>query len=208
MARALLKSARHAAPEPLAPLKSPWRFLTTAALALMLALVVIRVTISESARSDFSAFPNTVAAPATPGPTTGLVLDLLFLHPGPAGGHASPGGPQLQHPLRPLPHHHVRLGRVDAAERGVGVGQVPRGDFRGTLDRGAGHALVGIQLVVTWLRNAHPRGRRARPAAGAPRARLLLPIRRSPRPPPRDGEGPCGARCRAGNTEYLRGKTD
>ncbi|HEY8749111.1 MAG TPA: O-antigen ligase family protein, partial [Tepidisphaeraceae bacterium] len=76
------KSARHTAgQENLAPEASPWRVLTRTAFVLMIALVVVRATIFESLRNELQVVPGTVGAPATPGPATGLTLDLFFCIP-------------------------------------------------------------------------------------------------------------------------------
>jgi O-antigen ligase len=80
MPKAATKSAKRSAPPTLGPAESPWRFLTRFAFVLMLLLVVVRATISESVNSDFQ-MAGSVAAPATPGPATGLLLDLLFCIP-------------------------------------------------------------------------------------------------------------------------------
>src|SRR5215472_14763953 len=80
MPKAATKSAKRSAPPTLGPAESPWRFLTRIAFVLMLLLVVVRATISESVNSDFQ-MAGSVAAPSTPGPATGLLLDLLFCIP-------------------------------------------------------------------------------------------------------------------------------
>jgi len=80
MGKAALKSAKRSTPPTLTPAESPWRFITRIAFGLLLVLVVVRATISESVNTDFQGV-GAVAAPATPGPATGLLLDLLFCLP-------------------------------------------------------------------------------------------------------------------------------
>jgi len=80
MGKAALKSAKRSGPATLTPVESPWRFITRVAFGLLLVLVVVRATISESVNTDFQGV-GAVAAPATPGPATGLLLDLLFCLP-------------------------------------------------------------------------------------------------------------------------------
>lgn len=58
-----------------------WRVLTQAAFFLALVLVIARATIPEAVRDEVLPMPGTSGAPSTPGPATGLVLDLLCCVP-------------------------------------------------------------------------------------------------------------------------------
>jgi tetratricopeptide (TPR) repeat protein len=80
MRRTATKSGRKP-PSPLAPIEGPWRGLTRAAFVLAIVLVIVRATMSEIIRDEVLPVPGTTAAPAVPGPATGLFLDLLFCGP-------------------------------------------------------------------------------------------------------------------------------
>jgi tetratricopeptide (TPR) repeat protein len=73
--------SRRKTPSPLAPIEGPWRGLTRAAFVLAIVLVIVRATMSELIRDELLPVPGTTAAPAVPGPATGLFLDLLFCLP-------------------------------------------------------------------------------------------------------------------------------
>src|SRR5258708_3402003 len=60
---------------------TPWFRLTRFAFVLMILLVIVRASIPEVLRNDLLPVPGATAAPAVPGPATGLFLDLLFCLP-------------------------------------------------------------------------------------------------------------------------------
>lgn len=80
MPKAATKPPRKPAPT-LAPAQGPWHRLTQLAFIIGIVLVIVRATMSEVVRDEILAVPGTAGAPATPGPTTGLLLDLLFCLP-------------------------------------------------------------------------------------------------------------------------------
>jgi tetratricopeptide (TPR) repeat protein len=80
MPRTATKSARRAA-SVLTPDEGPWPRLTQFAFLLAIILVIVRATMSEVVRDEILPIPNTTGTPMTPGPATGLFLDLLFCLP-------------------------------------------------------------------------------------------------------------------------------
>jgi len=82
MPRAALKERRKspARRQPAAPGR-PWKRLTQTAFFLSLVLVIARVAMQETFRSESLPVPGSSAAPATPGPATSLLLDLLCCLP-------------------------------------------------------------------------------------------------------------------------------
>lgn len=61
---------------------SSWRWLMQIALVLVIAVVIARLTTTESLRDPWEVVPGAAATPRGAGPGTGLVLDLLALLPG------------------------------------------------------------------------------------------------------------------------------
>lgn len=75
-------SARRFDSQPtLATPSSPWRKLTSLCFVLSAALVACRLLMSEAIRIPGDPLAGGVAAPASPGPTGGIVLDLLLCLP-------------------------------------------------------------------------------------------------------------------------------
>jgi len=68
-------------PEPPLVEQSAWRWLTQAAFFLVIALVIARSTIQETVGGSVAPVPGGPVEPASPGPATGLVLDLLMCVP-------------------------------------------------------------------------------------------------------------------------------
>jgi hypothetical protein len=80
MPRTATKSARKPT-SILAPYDGPWHGLTQLAFVIAIVLVLVWATMFEVVRDETLPIPGAAAAPATPGPATGLFLDLLFCLP-------------------------------------------------------------------------------------------------------------------------------
>jgi len=72
MVRPLTRSSKKREPASLAPADTPWFRLTRVAFVLTIILVIVRATIPEVLRNDMLPVAGSTAAPAIPGPATGL----------------------------------------------------------------------------------------------------------------------------------------
>ncbi len=71
------RSTRVGVTTPQPPTRSRWTLSTRVAFLLAVALVVARMMMSETLRTPGDPFPGQDRAPLSPGPATGLILDLL-----------------------------------------------------------------------------------------------------------------------------------